>query len=419
MKRLGMLLAAGCTLLLMPADGSAANEVMPDAIGSVKSDTGTSFYYDSPTSGGATAMWNAAVVAKNATITLMADWTSSSGTQLVGEGTGAVYEGVIYVPTGCEITIDLNGWNIDRALEVPIENGEVICIQDGGVLNLTDTSGKSGSVTGGSNTGDAGGIMIEDGGSLNLWGGSITGNSCGGSGGGVVLAGAGSKLYVAGGTIKENKSNGSGGGVASVEGTVEIVKGEVTGNTADGSGGGLYLQGGTATLQDCDINANIAGSGGGICTATEAALTFKGNVNIQRNHAVSQENVQSGGGILAMSARPIRMSGTPQITMNTNADGTQSNLMFWLDEGRVYTSRVEDAGLSSAARIGCCFTGGTEKEMVMIPSWSGENVFSADSFAYTVTEKDGNLVLQRSMKSGNLWIYIVLGVGAFVWLQCR
>lgn len=409
--------AALCSSVLfsaMPASGT--EKAPPDAIGSVSVSGGAPvFFYDTRESGGATAMWNTAVTSgRPTTVTLYADWTSSSGTQLVGEGTGAVYDGVIYIPTGCEITIDLNGWSIDRALEASIENGEVIRIQKGGVLNLTDTTGSSGKITGGYSVNDCGGILVEGGGTLNIWGGSITGNRCEGSGGGVLLAGSDSTLYMTGGSITENHADTNGGGIASVDGNLRIVSGEINNNSAAESGGGMFLQGGSTELSGGSVDANSAATGGGICTSSEAVLTLKGEPSVQKNKASSEDVTSAGGGILAMSARPVRLGGAPLVTMNTNADGTQSNLLFWADPNRVYTSRLEDLGLTAGARISVSFTGGTDRDMLMAAPWTGPNVFSADTADFSILEEEGSLLLRRPRQKVSGWMIAVIIAAAAI-----
>lgn len=412
--------ALACVLAMTSVSGAsfstlhaAAETVPPEAIGSVTIGSKTTFYYDSSTSGGATAMWNEAVDAGTATVTLYADWTSTGGTYLVREGRGAAFDGVICVPSGCEITVDLNGQKIDRALVAAIDEGEVIYIAEGAVLNLTDTSsaaGVTGAITGGNNMNGAGGIQVEAGGALNMWGGSITGNVTQGSGGGVLLAGDESLLYMTGGTINENHAAVSGGGVAVVDGMLRVVSGDISSNTADTSGGGIYVQGGTTELSDCTVNSNHSFAGGGICTNAEAVLSLKSSTIVQKNTVGDTERFGLGGGIMAMSARPIQLSGAPLVTMNSNAEGKQSNLVFWVDSERIYDSgRLEDKGLTADSRISISFVDGEERDYVFASDWKGVDVFTPDTIDFTIYEQEGDLYLRRPAELPSTSTLIVIG----------
>ena len=75
-----------------------------------------------------------------------------------------------------DVTIDLNGFTIDRALAITdaVSNGYVIKVEDGAVLTLKSSGEHIGTITGGHNTGNGGGILNE--GTLNLEGVTVTGN---------------------------------------------------------------------------------------------------------------------------------------------------------------------------------------------------------------------------------------------------
>ena len=87
----------------------------------------------------------------------------------------------LIVESGNEVTIDLNGCAINRALESIIYHGYVIRVE--GTLTVKDTSdGQAGKITGGFN-GDlhgsdstGGGVYVDSDATLNFEGGQITGN---------------------------------------------------------------------------------------------------------------------------------------------------------------------------------------------------------------------------------------------------
>ena len=122
---------------------------------------------------------------------------------LTGNLTSSVSNEAIIIPEGKQITIDLNGYTLNRN---QIGN-YTIRVLSGAVLTLRD-SGATGCITGGYGINGGG---IRNHGTLIMEGGCVTGN-----------------------TAKE-----SGGGIANY-GMMTLVGGTVTGNTAMEEGGGIY-----------------------------------------------------------------------------------------------------------------------------------------------------------------------------------
>ena len=412
----------GIAILLTAAIAAAsaplsvhAEKIPPGAICVLTTPTATTFYYDTPESGGLTAMWEDAVSAPSATVKLFTDWKSEKGTRLVPSGKGCAFEGAICIPSGHEITLDLNGYSIDRTLATAIDDGEVIYVDEGATLNLTDTTaaaGGQGRVTGGNSTNSAGGIQVAKGGKLNLWGGSITGNHTEANGGGIVLEGEGTSLYMTGGKIEKNSAACSGGGIAMAEATMEAVSGSITENTAGENGGGIFQQGGSVSFKAGTISSNTAIAGGGICTIADAELTLKGTVTVQNNVAGNAGEQGRGGGIYAQSSKPIHFSGAINVTGNRQSDGTVSNLTFFVSGQPFVGPRVIDDGVSSSARVGVNFIGGEEREIGFAPSWSTP-VFSADGdFEYI--DDEGVQYLKRPAVPEDYMLYVWIGIGAIV-----
>lgn len=411
------LLTAVLTLSGLPAVSAAAETVPAGAISAVTANGATTFYYDTAVSGGMEAMWDDAVSATKSTVKLYSDWNSQNGTKLVNDGKGAAYEGAICIPSGHEVTLDLNGFTINRGLEAPIENGAVIYIENGATLNLTDTraaSGGDGKITGGNSTTGAGGIQIEMGGSLNLWGGWITGNTTAETGGGIFLNGEGSMVYMTGGKISDNHADGNGGGIAMANGSLEVVSGAITQNTSGASGGGIFQQGGSVLFQAGDVSSNSAIKGGGICTIQDASLTLRGETTIQNNVAGTVGEQGRGGGILAMSSLPVQLSGKPKVISNRQSDGIISNLTFWVsDTGTFVGPRILDQGVESGAQVGLNFFGGEERELAFAPTWGEKSVFVADG-AFEYFDVDGIQYLKRPIELEDYIVWVWVGAGAAV-----
>ena len=138
------------------------------------------------------------------------------------------------IPTGKTITIDLNSRMLDRNLHSPTENGCVIKVESGGILTIGTGNG---SITGGYNTNNGGGIV--NAGTLTINKGNIYRNYTTGNGGGIYNSG---NLTISGGTIGGeytiNKAV-NGAGIYN-EGTLTMTGGTIYYNEASGSGGGIY-----------------------------------------------------------------------------------------------------------------------------------------------------------------------------------
>ena len=230
------------------------------------------------------------------------------------------------VPTG-EVNLCLNGQTISGK----------ITVGSGATLTLTDCTGtgklqgsRSGSgvsinggtfnLYGGTITGFVNGVEIgshndiKTGSSFTMYGGAITGNAAGSSsGGGVFLVGTTNhadppSFTMHGGTISNNTagaSDGGGGGVYVGEKcSFTMDGGTITGNTAtNGNGGGIYIHfnAGSVSISNATITDNKAtatgntscGHGGGIYS--QRGVTVK-NVTITGNSA------NEGGGIYGKGA---------------------------------------------------------------------------------------------------------------------
>ena len=250
------------------------------------------------------------------------------------------------VPTG-EVNLCLNGQTISGK----------ITVGSGATLTLTDCTGtgklqgsRSGSgvsinggtfnLYGGTITGFVNGVEIgshndiKTGSSFTMYGGTITSNEAGSSaGGGVFLISTTNSNVTApsftmhGGTISNNTagaSDGGGGGVyVGVKCSFTMDGGTITGNTAtDGNGGGIYIHfnAGNVSISNATITGNKAsatgntsyGHGGGIYS--ERGVTVE-NVTITGNNSTFE-----GGGIYG--------KGTITLTDATVTDNNQYDVYY-------------------------------------------------------------------------------------------
>lgn len=295
-----------------------------------------------------TTGWNAAVAAASARVTLFDDWTATGDGSNNSFGTGDGFtSGAILVPGGKNITLDLNGHNIDRALTAAAGYGYVIKILDtGGTAKLTikDSSSEDvsaqGKITGGYNktTSDgAGGIRAL--GNLTLEGGNITGNKSITWGGGVYLGGGTNRFFnMTGGKISGNLANyqnvdndgGAGGVFVGYLATFTMTGGEISGNYAcQNRYGGVYINGstmtvgGTAVIKDnlskCAYTATDGTSVGTIGTESSSAS----NVYLHGNETItcSTDPSLTTGASIGVTTAATPVSGTPvAITGSNSAD---------------------------------------------------------------------------------------------------
>ena len=256
------------------------------------------------------------------------------------------------VPTG-EVNLCLNGQTISGKITVGSD----------AKLTLTDCTGtgklqgsRSGSgvsinggtfnLYGGTITGFVNGVEIgshndiKTGSSFTMYGGAITGNKADSSGGGgVFLIGTTNSVVTApsftmhGGTISNNTagaSDGGGGGVyVGMKCSFTMDGGTITGNTATaGNGGGIYIHfnagkvsisGGTITGNKATATGNIScGHGGGIYS--ERGVTV-GNVKITGNNSTFE-----GGGIYGKGAITLTdATVTDNNQYDVYYDGQESN----------------------------------------------------------------------------------------------
>jgi len=276
-------------------------------------------------------------------------------------------------------------------------------------LSICDCSNSStGRITGGYNA-SGGGVCVQAG-TLNLYSGTISGNTAYDYGAGVyVMSGCSFNMY--GGTISDNqlkKTNGYGCGVYA-GGTFNMYGGTISGNSvvqdAENriSGGGVYVASGTFTMTGGAISGNSAYWGGGVYvdsgTLNMSGGTISGNKAIDYNSS----NPGVGGGVYN-SVGTFNVSGSPVITGNTRND-TDANNVYCV-------AGINITGeLTAGAQIGVnyvaakTFTSGWDPHMSSVAEADIDEYFTADDSAvYGVRKTDGELELYLLHEHGN-WAY--------------
>ena len=155
-------------------------------------------------------------------------------------------------------------------------------------LNIHDVQ-----ITG--NTAKGGGaIVLQSGATVNMLGGNIANNTCGGAGGGAIYVSANSTLNMTSGKVAGNASPGNGGALYISEGTANLLGGEISGNTATVNGGAAYVNRGTLVLNGAALKNNQSEkSNGGAIYGAGAKL-----IQIDKGE-ISGNKANNGAGIYA------------------------------------------------------------------------------------------------------------------------
>ena len=239
------------------------------------------------------------------------------------------------------VTINLNGYTIDRDLESATANGQVLKINSGCTVDINGP----GIITGGYNREngsniDGGGISNK--GNLTLNKVTVSGNHCvkknenstdATARGGGIYSGQNSILNINGCTIRDNSAQGGAGGVYA-DRTTSFIVGDysdskstvhtsIRSNTSKDKGGGIRVNDcGTATLNNCEISSNEVNNGTNLSVANGGGIHLdKGTLTL--NNCTINNNTASkyGGGIYAI-AGTINANGCT-INYNKSYDETQ------------------------------------------------------------------------------------------------
>ena len=247
-------------------------------------------------------------------ITLYDDWNAA-----VGDFNYPSYDynGALYIPSFCEhnITIDLNGYTIDRGLTAPKRYGSVFYMDTYGSLTVTDSSeAKTGKITGGNNEymqGTValigyGGAFYVDYGKLYLNGVTVTGNNA--TYGGAIYCDDLNDAYV---YIRNDT--------------------KIYGNTSAKAGGGIYIDNGYLYLESGEIRDNEAPNGAGVYWNSRNAAYLTGG-KISGNTAS-----EHGGGIYVSDYGKVYLGGDIHIVGNKNG-----NMYLSEEDANIYNAAGQD-----------------------------------------------------------------------------
>lgn len=223
----------------------------------------TNYYGKETVFGNFADAWTYANQNGSCKIKLYADVTAKnvegSNATAFGEGeffTRGSNKGALYVRN--YITLDLNGHTINRNQKSAVDDGSVfIKDKDSSELEVIDSSGKKGVITGGNTTGNGGAFYDTNTSTFTSYLSRVTFENV---------------------VIKDNHANGLGGGIyfsESSDGNRLILNNcEITNNTAGKNGGGIYCASGNVYTADVTVKGNVQITGNTVNgSANNATLT--------------------------------------------------------------------------------------------------------------------------------------------------
>ncbi len=212
-------------------------------------------------------------------------------------------------------TLDIFGGKITGGKVSGNGGGGAIALDDSKcVLNIY-----GGEIYGNNGKNSGGAIFLNNkdkkGGTVNMYGGTIANNTA--TNGGVIYSACGGTFNLSGGTISGNKAtNGDGGVINMSGGTITISGTKLINNTASRYGGAVYLHNGvTATMTGGEISNNHAGKEGG------AVHVFYKNSTFNLSGGIITGNSSVDGGAIYLNQEPSVLNMTGGIISGNTATG--------------------------------------------------------------------------------------------------
>jgi CSLREA domain-containing protein len=197
----------------------------------------------------------------------------------------------------------------------------VFRVEPGAVFNLRNLT-----VADGNSFFGAG--LLNNGGEVQVWNSTFSGNSASDNGGAIENSGGGA-LTVTNSTISGNSAGGVGGGILNASGTLTVTNSTFSGNSSAGGvgGGGIYNDLGTLEVTNSTFSGNSAtDTGGGITNSSFGTLEVT-------NSTFSKNSANNGGGIFNFNTATLRNTIVANSTQGGNCGGGITDAGYNIDDG--------------------------------------------------------------------------------------
>ncbi|MCR5060656.1 MAG: hypothetical protein K6A80_06450 [Saccharofermentans sp.] len=295
------------------------------------------------------------------------------------------------------ITLDLNAYTIDRCLIDPVDDGYIFKIISG---SFTVTGNSGGSISGGYNKGNGGGIIVESGATFTLDSGIIKSCYSRGSGGAIYSTGT---VNIAGGFVMLNSARYYGGGICAEGGTVNLTAGGVMHNTSGVEGCGIYLE----------SDAEITVAYDSVIDVTDNHLTSS-EVNINNLYLIPGKKINvitapHAGTEIGITTMGVPVWGSP-ITIATGAASDSSSFfksdigydIEWNEGNNTLELTDNEVGTWDEIQTAFNYTGFTEAYVVRL----GNNITAGSDDSVLAVSHDvildlNGYTLDRGLGSGS------------------
>ena len=282
---------------------------------------------------------------KRVVVDLCSDWEAVEGefSDDLINGKGFNWD-TIYFPAGVHVTLNLNGYTIDRGLEEYQYNGEVMYVDKNANVIIND-----GTITGGWSCNGAGGIHINDDANVTLNNVNLVGNVAEDDDGAAVAVYDGAKLIMNGGSISQNT-------VYNTTWLFLSLMGKARGT--------IYVEDSEAIFKNVTIKENVAknGSSHGLVVYANNSSVVMEDCVVEENGYVDDEKNYVSPLSFVYSEKNIDITFTNTKFLN-NGDAKR-NIKYGDTGGEEYSQTalmsyysILSSNVHSAALTGCTVTG--------------------------------------------------------------
>lgn len=277
----------------------------------------------------------------------------------------------------------------------------VISVEEGGTLNL-----KGGMITTPRTLGNDGHVILSQG-AVNISGGYVTNGNGGSWGGGLCITGAKASLEMTDGVVAGNKAASGGGIFANNGATLKLAGGIISGNAtysdSVGLGGGILVSGGSVTVSGGYITNNkyakFCGTDGNGCHGGAGLAANNGaHVTISGGQITGNYSEEAGGGVYVTDVGRQGWSRKDTAWLTITGGTIASNVSFRSEGAGIRVGQMVDAMVNGSSKDSPVYI--TNNHCMSRFDWGGGGVFvQGDS---NTASNAGRLFVYNSYISANI-----------------